>query len=172
MGQRHIPCVCLLSVKSDFAITKSQAFVYLRFAEARGHQASWAHIQVPLLPSLVVRVQSWYPAIQGADDHERPAHRAQRFQLVSLRDVLPSVGCRFNGTTSHVWRIVQRWCRCLRSSAPVLESAWPSAAASSTPVPCQTASCQLAAEACWGQDQNPGLLKPELTSHMWTYSYE
>lgn len=47
---------------------------HLGLAKAGGHQASGVNIQVPLLPALVVRVQGRDPAVQGADDHQRPAH--------------------------------------------------------------------------------------------------
>ena len=60
--------------------TETRALVYLRFAEAGGHQAPWADIEVPLLPALVVRIQGRDPPIQGADDHERPVDGQQTLQ--------------------------------------------------------------------------------------------
>lgn len=55
-------------------------WLYLRFAEAGGHQAPWAHVQVPLLPALVVRIQRRDPPVQGADDHEWPTDTTCRRQ--------------------------------------------------------------------------------------------
>lgn len=63
---------------------------YLWFAEAGGHEAARSHIQVPLLPALVVRIQSINPPVQGADDHQRPADRTKKHTHGEQRTVEPS----------------------------------------------------------------------------------
>lgn len=46
------------------------SLLYLWFAEAGGQQAARAHVQVPLLTSVIQRIQSGDPPIQRADDHQ------------------------------------------------------------------------------------------------------
>lgn len=62
----------------SFILLSLNAVFHLWFAEAGGHEAARSHIQVPLLPALVVRIQSINPPIQGADDHQRPADRTNK----------------------------------------------------------------------------------------------
>lgn len=91
----------------DIEIQKeTQVLVYLRFAEAGGHQTPWGHIEVPLLPALVVRIQSWDPSIQGADDHERPVDRTQRHSLIRIyRHLIINNVFHFSGQSLQTWQI-------------------------------------------------------------------
>lgn len=49
--------------------------LYLWLAEAGGHQASGAHIQIPLLAAVIIGVQRRDASVQRADDHQSPAER-------------------------------------------------------------------------------------------------
>lgn len=53
---------------------EAEAQAYLGFAEAGGDQAPRADVEVPLLPALIVRIQSRDPPVQCADDHQRPGN--------------------------------------------------------------------------------------------------
>lgn len=140
--------VCLTSSSScgrlvgSFLITKKPTR-YLWFAEAGGHQAARANIQVPLLPALVVRIQSRYPPIQGTDDHKRPVNGTQNktwicrhlLNICSVFTGKDTAPVLFTPLPFHALPPLGVLVAVFSSSPAVFEqSGWPSSAGHSTPV--------------------------------------